>query len=227
MKAANRFLRMSLTWAALIAILYLLPALWDKAGEGGVWAGRGIAFCFEALLNLLLNFSFPRIDALSPRLPKNFGVCCGFISLVLSAGFLHLSFPSPSRAWFEAVVILLIFALAFSFLFQIFRKRRPNAIWCLSDLCSHAFLSISLMGWVFAPELWAENEGWEGGALMIVGVLWEFLLFSLSFILVTKSVQEADTSPRSKARALAFAPALAIPLAVGGLLPAFFCALGI
>ena len=225
MKAANRFFRMSLTWAALMAILYLLPALWDKAGEGGKWAGCAVAFFFEVLLNLFLNFTFPRIDALSPRLPKNFGFCCGIASLALSAGFLHLPFPSPARAWFESVLILLLLALVFSFLFQIFRKRRPNAVWSLSDLSIHAFLSISLTGWVFAPDLWMENAGWERGALMIVGVLWELLLFSLSFALVHKSVREEDASPRRKA--LAYAPALAIAMALGGFLPAFFCALGI
>lgn len=227
MKAANRFLRMSLTWAALMAILYLLPALWDKAGEGGVWAGRGIAFVFEILLNLLLNFTFPRMDVFSPRLPKNFGLCCGFVSLALSAGFLRLSFFASARIWFELSVILLLFVLAFAFLFQIFRKRRPNALWCLSDLCIHAFLSISLAGWVFAPGLWTENEGWEAGALMISGILWEFLLFSLSFVLMTKSAEEDDSLLYSKGRALVFAPALTIPMAIGGLLPAFFCACGI
>lgn len=227
MKAANRFLRMSLTWAALMAILFLLPALWDKAGKGGLWTGRVIAFFFEILINLLLNFTFPNIDAFSPHLPKIFGLLSGFISLALSAGFLHLPFPASARTWFESLIVLLLFILGFSFLFQIFKKRRINALWCLSDLCVHGLLSISIMGWIFAPALWTENEGWEAGALMIAGILWEFLLFSLSFILITKSVKEGDSFPRSNGKALTFAPALAIPLAIGGLLPAFFCACGI
>lgn len=226
MKAANRFLRMSLTWAALMAVLYLLPAVWDMGGEAGKWAGCAIAFLLEALLNLFLNFTFPRVDAFSPRLPKNFGLCCGFISLGLSAGFLHTPFPDPARAWFEGALILLLLALAFSFLFQIFKKRRPNAVWALSDLSVHAFLSISLMGWVFVPGLWMENRGWARGALMIVGILWELLLFSLSFALVSKFVREEDGFQR-KGKGSAYAPALAIPLALGALLPAFFCALGI
>ena len=226
MKAANRFLRMSLTWAALTAVLYLLPAVWDMGGEAGKWVGCAIAFLLEALLNPFLNFTFPKVDALSPRLPKNFGLCCGFISLGLSAGFLHMSFPASSRAWFESALILLLLSLVFSFLFQIFRKRRPNAVWSLSDLSIHAFLSISLMGWVFVPGLWMENRGWERGVLMIVGVLWELLLFSLSFALVSKFVREEGDLQR-KGKGLAYAPALAIPLALGALLPAFFCALGI
>ncbi|MBR4399934.1 MAG: hypothetical protein IKT06_03290 [Aeriscardovia sp.] len=227
MKAASRFLRMSLTWGALMAVLYLLPAAWDKAGKGGEWVARVIAFLLEAVLNVLLNFTFPVVDAFSPRFPKNFGLSCGWISLALSAGFVYLPFQIAARSWFESILIFLLLVLVFSFLFQIFRKRRPNAVWSLSALSAHAFLSISLMGWAFAPGLWMENAGWEAGALMIVGLLWEFLLFSLSFALILKSAREDGEEGRPKARTLAFAPALAIPMALGGLLPAFFCALGI
>ena len=225
MKSAKRFLRMSLAWAVVMGILFFLPALWDRAGRGGLWAGRIIALVFEAFLSALLNSTFPKVDVMAPRFAKGFGSFFGGASLVLSAVFLYLPFPLPSRAWFESAFFLLLCALAFAFFFQIFRKKRTNALWSLSSLSAHSFLSISLMGWVFVPELWMENLGWEKGALMIIGILCELLMFCLGFFVVAKSVKEDPLLTGSRARA--FAPALFIPVALGALVPALFCALGI
>lgn len=227
MKSAKRFLRMSLAWAALMAILFFLPALWDRGGEGGLWTGRVIALAIEVFLSALLNATFPRVDAIAPRLPVGVGLACGGVSLVLSAAFLYLPFPSPARAWFKSAFFLLLCALAFSFLFQIFRKRRVNALWSMASLSAHAFLSISLMGWVFVPELWMANRGWDRGALMIIGILCEILLFCLGFFIAVKSANEDFPPGKSKLRSAAFAPALLIPVALGALVPALFCALGI
>ncbi|MBR6440065.1 MAG: hypothetical protein IKS61_01995 [Aeriscardovia sp.] len=227
MKSAKRFLRMSLAWAAIMGVLFFLPALWDKAGRGGLWAGRIIALALEAFLNALLNATFPKVDVMAPRFPKGFGSFFGAASLVLSAVFLYLPFPTPARAWFESALFLLLCALASAFFFQIFRKRRTNALWSLSSLSAHAFLSISLMGWVFVPGLWMENAGWEEGALMIIGILGELLLFGLGFLLVVESVKEDPLLAPPGGRAPAFAPALFIPVALGALIPALFCALGI
>ena len=70
MKSAKRFLRMSLAWAVLMAILFFLPALWDRGGEGGLWTGRVIALAVEVFLSALLNATFPRVDAIAPHLPE-------------------------------------------------------------------------------------------------------------------------------------------------------------
>ena len=145
----------------------------------------------------------------------------------MSAAFMYLPFPLAARAWFEAALFLLLCALAFAFFFQIFRKRRVNAHWSMASLSSHAFFSISLMGWAFAPGLWMANGGWEKGALMIIGILCELLLFCLGFFLVVKSVGEDDLLAPQRSRAPAFASALLMPVALGALVPALFCALGI